>query len=435
MGSVRALVDDAAAIVSSHSYSPIGVPDSDYGAGFWFTGEQTDENDNIYLRARYMNPNLGTFLSLDPFEGVQNRPMSLNGYSWVEGNVPNLVDASGMNPSDCACFCAENGSGPYSSDCFVRCVLDGGITRNERRFFYYNRQIAARTAISLAAERTIGDNSDTSRHILGSIQFEDAPGTGDTDSARFISLVLRAGGYPMTTTLGANEECASSSNVGWCAKPSNLQGQFVGNETWRNHVDDNISDDQFIATELRDSRRLATYLLGNTGEGVQLTGGYVTPVSVSQVIGLRSDGNPYYANDVLLDSVLEGRKYAEMGNNLANVINTIQAFEAGDYVVTVKPSGFNTSGHGFIVTGWGAATKCYGDDRSPIADVQVPYVVDLGGTQSGNERPFYCSRIPAIQDQAATQFGHYWWYFVKVPSSGTIERHRVLQDQLPELSF
>lgn len=32
---------------------------------------------------------------LDPFEGMANRPMSLNGYSWVEGNVPNRVDPSG----------------------------------------------------------------------------------------------------------------------------------------------------------------------------------------------------------------------------------------------------------------------------------------------------------------------------------------------------
>ena len=97
MGSVRALVDDAAAVVSSHSYSPIGVPDSDYGAGFGFTGEPTDWNDLIYLRARYMSPNMGTFLSLDPFEGVQNRPMSLNGYSWVEGNPVMLTDPSGMD--------------------------------------------------------------------------------------------------------------------------------------------------------------------------------------------------------------------------------------------------------------------------------------------------------------------------------------------------
>jgi hypothetical protein len=39
-------------------------------------------------------------MSLDPFEGVRDRAMSLNGYSWVEGNVPNAVDPSGSCPAN-----------------------------------------------------------------------------------------------------------------------------------------------------------------------------------------------------------------------------------------------------------------------------------------------------------------------------------------------
>ncbi|MBL8166066.1 MAG: hypothetical protein JNJ61_29055 [Anaerolineae bacterium] len=50
----------------------------------------------MYLRARYYSPALGVFASRDPFEGVAARAMSLNGYSWVEGNVANVVDPSGM---------------------------------------------------------------------------------------------------------------------------------------------------------------------------------------------------------------------------------------------------------------------------------------------------------------------------------------------------
>jgi hypothetical protein len=49
----------------------------------------------VHLRARDYHPALGVFTALDPFEGVVDRPMSLNGYSWVEGNVPNMTDASG----------------------------------------------------------------------------------------------------------------------------------------------------------------------------------------------------------------------------------------------------------------------------------------------------------------------------------------------------
>lgn len=58
-------------------------------------GEPTDGSDLVYLRARYLNPEMGVFPSLDPFEGVIQRAMSLNGYSWVEGQVPNAVDPSG----------------------------------------------------------------------------------------------------------------------------------------------------------------------------------------------------------------------------------------------------------------------------------------------------------------------------------------------------
>jgi len=66
--------------------------------GFGFTGEMTDDNGLVHLRARYYDPTVGVFASLDPFEGMNNRPMSMNGYSWVEGNVANWIDPSGLCP-------------------------------------------------------------------------------------------------------------------------------------------------------------------------------------------------------------------------------------------------------------------------------------------------------------------------------------------------
>lgn len=61
-----------------------------------FTGEPTDANDLVYLRNRYYNPELGTFLSMDPYEGDFNDPMSLNRYAYVRGNPVNLTDPSGL---------------------------------------------------------------------------------------------------------------------------------------------------------------------------------------------------------------------------------------------------------------------------------------------------------------------------------------------------
>ena len=63
---------------------------------YGFTGEPTDANDLVYLRNRYYNPELGTFLSMDPYEGDFNDPMSLNRYAYVRGNPVNLTDPSGL---------------------------------------------------------------------------------------------------------------------------------------------------------------------------------------------------------------------------------------------------------------------------------------------------------------------------------------------------
>jgi len=94
--SVRA-ISDGMNVLSAQAYSPYGEPMfTDMPTEFGFTGEQTDPtNDLVYLRARYMNPKLGVFGSLDPFEGESSAPLTMNGYGWVEGNTPNLTDATG----------------------------------------------------------------------------------------------------------------------------------------------------------------------------------------------------------------------------------------------------------------------------------------------------------------------------------------------------
>ncbi|QPC82469.1 RHS repeat-associated core domain-containing protein [Phototrophicus methaneseepsis] len=99
LGSIRAEVDASADVLTSQSYAPYGLPfniSGNFTSPFGFTGEQVDSNGLNYNRARYYNPMIGTFTALDPFEGIQNRPMSLNGYSWVEGNPINLTDAIGL---------------------------------------------------------------------------------------------------------------------------------------------------------------------------------------------------------------------------------------------------------------------------------------------------------------------------------------------------
>lgn len=70
------------------------------GIKLGFTGEPIDANDLVYLRNRYYHPELGTFLSMDPYEGDFNDPMSLNRYAYVQGNPVNLTDPSGLCGAD-----------------------------------------------------------------------------------------------------------------------------------------------------------------------------------------------------------------------------------------------------------------------------------------------------------------------------------------------
>ncbi len=96
LGSVRGTIGSTHQFQSTHNYDPYGHPTTAAMTGFAFTGEPRDANGLQYHRARYYNPALAIFPSLDPFEGTIGRPMSLNGYSYVEGNTPNRTDPTGM---------------------------------------------------------------------------------------------------------------------------------------------------------------------------------------------------------------------------------------------------------------------------------------------------------------------------------------------------
>jgi RHS repeat-associated protein len=99
LGSVRGYADENSAVVSNVNYSEYGLPDVAW-KGWAFTGEWRDANPLQYHRARYYAPGIGVWASLDPFEGLIDRPMSLNRYGYVNGNPVNLVDLSGNCPEN-----------------------------------------------------------------------------------------------------------------------------------------------------------------------------------------------------------------------------------------------------------------------------------------------------------------------------------------------
>ena len=72
--------------------SRTGVTENDY----LFTGEQYDANVAFYyLRARYMNPTLGRFLTMDSWGGIITDPISLHKYLYANCDPVNNIDPSG----------------------------------------------------------------------------------------------------------------------------------------------------------------------------------------------------------------------------------------------------------------------------------------------------------------------------------------------------
>ena len=97
LGSVRQLADPIGQVVQGYSFSPFGVPLGESGGEpYGYTGEQWDASTGlVYLRARYMSPEIGRFISKDPFAGLMHLPQTLNGFSYAVNNPVNLSDPSG----------------------------------------------------------------------------------------------------------------------------------------------------------------------------------------------------------------------------------------------------------------------------------------------------------------------------------------------------
>ena len=98
-GSVRALADDSGNVTDKYVYDAFGNLISSYGStknDFLFAGEQFDPVTGLYyLRARYMNPIVGTFISMDSYEGSIDDPVSLHKYLYANANPVSNSDPSG----------------------------------------------------------------------------------------------------------------------------------------------------------------------------------------------------------------------------------------------------------------------------------------------------------------------------------------------------
>ncbi|MHC4507838.1 MAG: FG-GAP-like repeat-containing protein [Planctomycetota bacterium] len=99
LGTTRALTDDFGVVTDTYTYDAYGNLISALGPtlnNYLFAGEQFDPASGLYyLRARYMDPSQGRFLTADAFAPDIRDPLSLNRYLYANANPVNRIDPSG----------------------------------------------------------------------------------------------------------------------------------------------------------------------------------------------------------------------------------------------------------------------------------------------------------------------------------------------------
>ena len=110
-GSVRQLADSTGAVTDTYVYDAWGNLISSTGTtenSYLYCGEQLDSTTGLYyLRARYMNPTTGMFISMDTYQGTIFDPTSLHKYLYANANPVMNVDPSG-NMAQVAMMKAES---------------------------------------------------------------------------------------------------------------------------------------------------------------------------------------------------------------------------------------------------------------------------------------------------------------------------------------
>ena len=96
LGCVRALSDASGGMVEGLDYSAFGRSLGTLSQAYGFTGEPRIAVGLGYHRARWLDPGLGRFASVDPFPAVQGLSQSLNRYVYSMLSPVSLSDPSGL---------------------------------------------------------------------------------------------------------------------------------------------------------------------------------------------------------------------------------------------------------------------------------------------------------------------------------------------------
>ena len=98
-GNTRLLTNAVGTVTDRYDYDACGnllQKEGETENDFLYTGEQYNANTGLYyLRARYMDPSTGTFISMDSYQGSLYDPVSLHKYLYANANPVKYTDPTG----------------------------------------------------------------------------------------------------------------------------------------------------------------------------------------------------------------------------------------------------------------------------------------------------------------------------------------------------
>jgi len=99
LGSVVAETDANGSVIKRYDYEPYGaVVGGEVTDGPGYTGHVSDSVTGLsYMQQRYMDPQLGVFLSVDPVTAYQKPVEQFNRYRYANGNPYKFTDPDGRN--------------------------------------------------------------------------------------------------------------------------------------------------------------------------------------------------------------------------------------------------------------------------------------------------------------------------------------------------
>lgn len=151
--------------------SPGSCPQS-----YKFTGYERDTETGLdYAFARYYNPRLARFMSVDPLAGDVGDPQSLNRYAYVQNNSINFTDPTGMFTSNV--FVVYTGGGGRSifeptdpKDCEGGCKPTWADQKKPKPRKSQAQQTALNPCSIVPDALTVGGGLDVGLFLTGGVQ-------------------------------------------------------------------------------------------------------------------------------------------------------------------------------------------------------------------------------------------------------------------------